>query len=173
MSYCYPFTQTVRHLHLSVHARRCNPMCCIEQYLRSWGRFTARGRIRFVERGGFFDGPANFSRSRFPPGGDGRIGANLFRDTGSLQKQESWATANLTAQHKYVCQENFRQCLSTPAIPRLLLLKFLMVFSDRSREWAYRSWKFVPLLIPEIIGGTRKIWALGIGTKAQQKFRYT
>ena len=46
------------------------------------GRFTARGRICFVDGGGFFDGPANFLTSRFPPGGDGRIGASIFRDTG-------------------------------------------------------------------------------------------
>ena len=47
------------------------------------GAIYSRGRIRIVDGGGFFDGPANFSTSRFPPGGDGRMGSNLFRDSGN------------------------------------------------------------------------------------------
>jgi len=73
---------------LSVHACCCNPMCCIVQYLHRWGDLQHGGRIRFVE-GGFFDRQANFSTSRFPPGGVGWMGTNLFRDTGKTNPREA------------------------------------------------------------------------------------
>ena len=52
--------------------------------LQRWGgAIYNAGRFCFVDGGDFSDGPANFSTSRNPPGGDGRRGAILFRDTGS------------------------------------------------------------------------------------------
>ena len=59
----------------------------------------------------------------------------------------------------YECPENFPESLSTST--RLLFPKFLMGFcSDRSCECAYKNLKFVALPVPEIIGGTPKIWAV-------------
>jgi len=56
------------------------------------------------------------------------------------------------------CRENFRESLSTPTA--ILLPIFLMGFCSDQSNNVRTKLKFVALPIPEIIGGSPKIWAV-------------
>jgi len=58
----------------------------------------------------------------------------------------------------YGCPENYRESLSTPTATFLEILNGLLL---RSIIWMCKqNLKFVALPVPEIIGGTQKIWAV-------------
>ena len=75
------------------------------------GRFTTRGDPVSWTGSDYSDGPANFSTSQNPPGGDGPRGAILFRDTGSatwqLPSQESVPSNWLLRLHGADCGLQF------------------------------------------------------------------
>jgi len=80
--------------------------------LQRWaGAIYNTGRSCFVDGGDYSDGPANFSTSQNPPGGDGPRGAILFRDTGSatwqLPSQESVPSNWLLRLHGADCGLQF------------------------------------------------------------------
>jgi len=58
----------------------------------------------------------------------------------------------------YACPENFRESLSTPMATFAEIFNGLFVPIDAMN--VLQNFKFVALPIPEIVGGTQKIWAV-------------